>query len=174
MKACAFLPSFVLTAGLFTSGLAGAQTLVPFSDAKLPFSFSHPQGWLGVDLGDKTGGVSMVSAKVPPATMIRMLYVPKANGQAVNLTEQFTGYEAGLKSTGVTVRPQSNYPVRYGGLSGMEREYLVSNSQKTIKMRVWFAQGSKNLYYFQLTDTPDRYPAASVLFTKIMRTVRFK
>lgn len=169
----AVLPALVLTAGLAAQS-ASAQTLVPFSDAKLPFSFSHPQGWLSVDLGDKTSGVSMVSGKTTPATMIRLLFAPKANGQTLNLTEQFTGYEQGLKSTGVSVRPQSSYPVSYGGLRGMEREYIVSNGQKSIKMRVWFAQGSKNLYYFQLSDTVARYPTSSLLFTKVMRTVKFK
>lgn len=164
--------AFVLTLGL--GSVAGAQTLVPFSDAKLPFSFSHPQGWLGVDLGDKTSGVSMVSAKTPPATMIRLLFVPKAAGQSVNLAEQFTGFEAGLKSTGVTVRPQSRYPVRYGGLSGLEREYVISKDKKSIKMRVWFAQSAKNLYSFQLTDSTERYPTASSLFTRIMGTLKFK
>lgn len=169
MKRFALLPALLLT-----SGLSAAQTLVPFNDAKLPYSLSVPQGWLGVDLGDKTNGVSMVSGKTPPASMIRLLFVPKAGGQSVNLQEQFSGFESGLKSTGVTVRPQSSYPVRYGGLSGLEREYIVSQGKKSIKMRVWFAQGSKNLYYFQLSDTPERYPASSELFTSMMKTVKFK
>ncbi|WP_240738449.1 hypothetical protein [Deinococcus fonticola] len=174
MKMSAVLPHVLLTAALILPHTAAAQTLVPFSDPKLPYSFSHPQGWLGVELGDKTSGVSMVSGKTPPATMIRLLYAPKAGGQTLNLTEQFTGYEQGLKSTGVSVRPQSSYPVSYGGLRGMEREYIVSSGKKSIKMRVWFAQGNKNLYYFQLSDTVERYPTSSLLFTKVMRTVRFK
>lgn len=172
MKVNAVLPTLLLATSLLST--ASAQTLVPFSDPKLPYTFSHPQGWLGVDLGDKTNGVSMVSGKTTPATMIRLLYAPKANAQTLNLTAQFTGYEQGLKSTGVTVRPQSSYGVTYGGLRGMEREYIVTNGKKSIKMRVWFAQGSKNLYYFQLSDTVERYPNSSLLFTRIMQSVKFK
>lgn len=168
MKPHRFLPLILL------SGLAGAQTLVPLNDPKLPFTFSYPKGWLGVDLGDKTNGVSMVSAKQPPASMIRLLFAPKKSGDSFSLTDQFTGFEAGLKSTGVTVRPQSNYPVRYGGLSGLEKEYLVSKAGKSVKMRVWFAQSAKNLYSFQLTDSVDRYPAASQLFTQVMRSLNFR
>lgn len=161
-----------LTLGSLALGNGAAQTLVPFSNPKLPFSFSHPQGWYGINLDDRTNGVSMVSAKKAPATMIRLLFVP--DSKKVNLPEQFSGFEAGIKSTGVQVQKQSSYAARYGGLSGMEREYVITKKGKNVKMRVWFAQDKKNVYCFQLTDTPERYAAASTLFTRMMGTVKFK
>ncbi len=155
-------------------GSAGAQTLVAFSDPKLPFSFSAPKGWLGVNLGDNTSGVNMISSKTPPASMIRLLFVPKAAGAALDLANELNGFEEGVRSTGVTVRRQSSYPASYGGLRGMERELMLTQKGKNIKMRVWFGQGSKNVYSFQLSDTPERYAKSSALFTQVMRTVRFK
>ena len=161
-----------LLAGMLAGGLAGAQTLVPLSDPKLPFRFSHPQGWLGVDLGDKTSGVSMVSAKAPPATMIRLLFVPK-NGRAVNVAQELGGFEQGLKSTGVTLRTLTSRAASYGGVGGTEREYQLSRGKDVLRMRVWFGNGAKNLYSFQLTDTAARYAAANALYTKVLATVRF-
>lgn len=166
-----FVPAALLASAL-AGGLASAQTLVPFSDAKLPFRFSHPQGWLGVDLGDKTNGVSMVSAKTPPATMIRLLFVPK-NGRAVNVTQEFGGFEQGLKSTGVTLKTLTSRAASYGGVSGTEREYQIAKGKDTLRMRVWFGNGAKNLYSFQLTDTAARYASANALYSKVLSTVRF-
>ncbi|MFC5847659.1 hypothetical protein [Deinococcus petrolearius] len=162
----------ILPAALLFSSLAGAQTLVAFSDPKLPFRFSHPQGWLGVDLGDKTSGVSMVSAKAPPATMIRLLFVPK-NGKAINVTQEFGGFEQGLKSTGVTLKTLTSKAASYGGVSGTEREYQLTRGKDALRMRVWFGNGAKNLYSFQLTDTAARYAAANALYSKVLATVRF-
>lgn len=167
MKRLLMLATLALTAS------AEAQTLVPFSDAKVPFRFSYPKGWLGIYLDDGTNGVSMVSAKQPPATMMRLLFAPKGN-QKLTMAQQLSGFEEGLKSTGVSLKRQSSYNATYGGLRGTEREYLVSKSGKSVKMRVWFGEGSKNIYSFQLTDTPQRYPAASKLFTSVLKTVKFK
>lgn len=64
-----------------TLGTTHAQTLVGFSDPKLPFTVSLPKGWLGVDFKDGTSGVSIVSAKAPPATLMRLLFVDKAGGK---------------------------------------------------------------------------------------------
>lgn len=170
MKLTRFLPALAA----MTLGIASAQTLMPYNNAKLPFSFSYPKGWLGVDLGDKTNGVSMVSAKTPPASMIRLLYASIA-GNTTDLNAQADAFQSSLASAnGVTVKKQSNYMVNYGGLRGLEREYVLSNGKKSIKMRVWLAADKKNLYSFQVTDSLDRYPAASNLFTSMMRTVKFK
>lgn len=169
MKLTRFLPALAV----LTFGIASAQALVPLNHAKLPFSFSHPKGWLGVDLGDKANGISMVSAKAPPATMIRMLYAPLGNN-TTDLTAQADAFQTGLASSGVTVKRQSNYMVTYGGLRGLEREYVLSNGKKSVKMRVWLATDKKNLFSFQVTDDLNRYPAASTLFTSMMRTVKFK
>lgn len=176
MKLTRFSSVALIALSLNTLGLgtAGAQTLVPYSNAKLPFSVSTPKGWLGIDLGDKTSGLNMVSAKTPPATMIRLLFVPKPANTTLNLTNELNGFEEGLRSTGVTVRRQSSYAVRYGGLSGVERELLISQGGKSVKMRVWFAQNAKNIYSFQVSDTLERYSAASSTFTKMMGTLKFK
>ncbi len=162
-----------LTLCALSTSTAGAQTLVTFTSPQLPFSFSHPKGWFGINLGDRTSGVSMVSGKTPPATMVRLLFAPNG-GKTMDLAQQFKGFETGVKSTGVQVRQQSSYNARYGGLNGMEREYTVTKGGKNVKMRIWFAQDHKNIYSFQLTDTPERYASASDLFTRMMGTVKFK
>ena len=41
-------------------------------------------------------------------------------------------------------------------------------------MRVWYGNGAKNLYSFQLTDSPARYAQASALFSKVLASLRFR
>ncbi|QLG11944.1 hypothetical protein HLB42_15000 [Deinococcus sp. D7000] len=173
MKASFLWTAAALTLGTASLGAAGAQTLVPFSDAKLPFKVSLPQGWLGADFADGTSGVSLVSAKAPPATLIRLLFMPK-NGAAVDLNTEFSKFESGLKSSGVTIKQLSSKAARYGGVGGSEREYSVTHPQGQLRIRVWYGNGAKNLYSFQLTDSPARYAAANTLFSKVLATVRFQ
>jgi hypothetical protein len=162
-----------LTAGIAVSvGTAGAQKLVAFSDPKLPFQVSLPAGWLGADFGDGASGVSLVSAKAPPATLMRLLFTPK-NGAAINLTTEFGKFESGVKASGASLKQTASRQVRYGGVGGTEREYTVSHPQGQLRMRVWFGNGAKNLYSFQLTDSPARYAAATALFSKVLATLRF-
>lgn len=173
MKASHLLTAAALTLGAASLGTAGAQTLVPFSDAKLPFKVSLPQGWLGADFTDGTSGVSLVSAKAPPATLIRLLFMPK-QGAAMDLNAEFGKFVAGLRSSGVTVKQLSNVQAKYGGVSGIERQYNVTHPQGQLNLRVWYGNGSKNLYSFQLTDSPARYAVASALFSKVLATVKFQ
>ncbi|GAA5532751.1 hypothetical protein E5F05_14710 [Deinococcus metallilatus] len=160
-----------LAAALLLGG-AGAQTLVPFKDPKLPFTVSLPRGWLGVNFEDKTSGVSVVSAKQPPATLIRLLFMPK-NGRPGDVNQEFAGFEAGVKQTGGTLKQLSSKPARYGGVGGIEREYALTHPKGKLRLRIWFGNGAKNLYSFQVTDTPERYPASSALFSKVLATIRF-
>ena len=159
-------------------GLAAAQAdqtkLVPFSDARLPFSISAPSNWYGIDLGDGAVGLSMVSAKTKPATMIRLLFAEKDNGEKVNLSTEADNYEADLKSTKLTVKRLSSKDATYGGIKGLEREYQLSGGGSDVRLRVWFGDTAKNLFSFQLTDTAPRYAAASDLFSKMLATVKFK
>ncbi|CAM3210213.1 hypothetical protein DESA109040_02980 [Deinococcus saxicola] len=173
MKASFLLAAAALTVGTASLGTAGAQTLVPFSDSKLPFKVSLPQGWLGADFADGTSGVSLVSAKAPPATLIRLLFMPK-EGKAVDLNTEFSKFETGLKSSGVTIKQLSSKDARYGGVGGIEREYSVTHPQGQLRIRVWYGNGARNLYSFQLTDSPARYAAANALFTKVLATLRFQ
>ncbi|GHF49351.1 hypothetical protein HNQ07_002517 [Deinococcus metalli] len=163
----------VLAAALMAGGVASAQTLVAVDDPKLPFRVSLPAGWLGADFGDKAAGVSVVSAKAPPATLIRLLYTPK-NGAAVNLNSEFKKFEAGVTSSGVTLKQQSSAAATYGGVSGIERQYTLTHPRGQLRMRVWYGNGAKNLYSFQLTDSPARYAAASTLFSKVLSSLRFR
>ncbi|PNY82158.1 hypothetical protein [Deinococcus koreensis] len=151
---------------------AQAQTLVPIKDARLPFSVSLPKGWLGADFGDGAQGLSVVSAKAPPATLIRLLFTPK-NGAAVNLNTEFQKFEAGIKASGATTRQLSSRAARYGGVSGTEREYTLSHPGGQLRMRVWYGNGAKNLYSFQLTDAPARFVQANAVFGKVLASLRF-
>lgn len=162
-----FLPALLLL------GAAPAQTLVPINEPKLPFAVSLPKGYLGADFGDAAFGVSIVSAKAPPATLMRLLYTPK-NGAAVNLGTEFQKFEAGVRTSGAALKQTSSRAVRYGGVGGTEREYTLTHPQGQLRMRVWYGSGAKNLYSFQLTDSPARYAAASALFSKVLATVRFR
>ncbi|MDB5045015.1 MAG: hypothetical protein JWQ08_1065, partial [Deinococcus sp.] len=72
------VPRFVLASALVSLlPLAGAQTLIKFSDPKLPFSFSYPQGWVGIDFKDDTNGVSLLSGKTKTATLVRLMFASK-------------------------------------------------------------------------------------------------
>ncbi|MVN87218.1 hypothetical protein GO986_10595 [Deinococcus sp. HMF7620] len=158
---------------LLTASAAHAQTLVPLNEPKLPFAVSLPKGWLGADFQDGTLGVSLVSAKAPPATMIRLLYTPK-NGAAPTPAGEFQKFEAGIKGTGATPKQVSSRVIGYGGVSGLERQYTVTHPQGQLSMRVWYGVGAKNLYSFQLTDSPARFAQASALFSKVLASVKFK
>ena len=163
----------LLTIAALTLNTAGAQTLVPFSDPKLPFKISLPQGWLGADFADGTSGVSLVSAKAPPATLMRFLFMFK-NGKPVDLNAEFGKFEDGIKATGATIKQLSSAQARYGGVGGTERQYSVTHPQGQLKIRVWYGNGARNLYSFQLTDSPGRFTAADALFTKVLATLRFQ
>ncbi|WP_189067419.1 hypothetical protein [Deinococcus radiotolerans] len=165
-------PALLLTA-LSLTGIAAAQTLVTYSDPKLPFTVKLPQGWLGVDFKDGTSGVSIVSAKAPPATLMRLLFVDKAGGKPTPEGE-FKKFEAGIKGTGATVKQTASRTMKIGALSGVERSYTLTHPKGQLKMRVWYGVGAKNLYSFQLTDTPARFAQASATFDKVLASVKFK
>lgn len=152
--------------------LAGAQTLIKFSDPKLPFSFSYPQGWVGIDFKDDTNGVSLLSGKTKPASLVRLLFASKG-GKAVNLATEYQNFEAGVKSSGATLKLLTSKAASYGGVSGQEREYTLTLKEGQLRLRVWYGNGAKNMYSFQLTETPARYAAASATFSKILGSVRF-
>ena len=156
-----------------TLGTTHAQTLVGFSDPKLPFTVSLPKGWLGVDFKDGTSGVSIVSAKAPPATLMRLLFVDKAGGKPTPEGE-FKKFEAGIKGTGAAVKQTASRTLKVGALSGVERSYTLTHPKGQLKMRVWYGVGAKNLYSFQLTDTPARFAVASGTFDKVLASVKFK
>ncbi|GAA5511836.1 hypothetical protein Dcar01_00549 [Deinococcus carri] len=170
----AFLPISLGAAllGGALSGTAGAQTLVPFKDARLPFTVSLPKGWLGVKFDDGASGVSLVSSKQPPAAMIRLLFMPK-NGKPADVNAEFRNFEAGVKQTGGTLTQLSSKAARYGGVGGTEREYSLTHPKGKLRLRIWFGNGARNLYSFQITDTPERYAASSALFSKVLASVRF-
>lgn len=159
---------------LLTLSQAQAETLVPFSDPKLPFKFSHPKGWVGIYPNDKTQGVSMVSRKKIPFTMIRMLFVPYNKGKGANISKSFDTLEKDLRSSGVEIKRMYNKKKTYGKVKGIEREIRVfKNLKHLVTMRVWIGQDSKNTYSFQLTDRPGRFVKSNVLFSKVLATVRF-
>jgi len=153
-------------------GNAGAQTLVPFKDTRLPFRVSLPGGWMGVNFKDGTSGVTVVSGKKPPATLIRLLFMPK-NGKAGNPAQEFAGFEAGVKQTGGKLTMLSTKNASYGGVSGTERVYDLKHPKATLRLRIWFGNGARNLYSFQVTDAPARFAKSSALFSQVLASVRF-
>lgn len=160
-----------LAAALTLAG-AGAQTLVPLKDTKLPFRVSVPQGWLGVNFDDGTSGVSMVSAKAPPAALIRLLFMPK-NGRTTTVAQEFAGFEAGVKQTGGKLSMLGGKNVSVGGVPGTERQYTLTHAKGSLRLRIWFGMGAKNLYSFQVTDTAPRFAASSAVFSRVLASVRF-
>ncbi|GGR43629.1 hypothetical protein GCM10008959_00610 [Deinococcus seoulensis] len=152
---------------------AGAQTLVTVNEPNLPFTVSLPKSWLGVNFNDGAAGVSVVSAKTPPATLMRLLYTPKGNEKPTPASE-FSKFEQGVKSTGATIKQTSSRTVGYGGVSGVERNYTLTHPKGKLNMRVWYGVGARNLYSFQLTDTPERFTAASATFSKVLASVKFR
>ncbi|GBF05451.1 hypothetical protein DAERI_040211 [Deinococcus aerius] len=160
-----------LAAALLLGG-AGAQTLVPFKNLKLPFTVSLPKDWLIMDLGDGLAGVTVVSSKTPPASMIRLLYAPK-NGKNTELKQEFRNFEAGVQQSGAKLKLYRGRNVSYGGVRGVEREYGLSHPKGNLRLRVWFGNGAKNLYSFQITDTPERYKTSNALFSRVLASVRF-
>ena len=158
-------------------GLASAQSapkLTPFSDSRLPFTLSAPTDWFGINLGDGATGLSIVSAKTPPATMIRLLFIQKEAGEVLTAAAEADNYEEDLKSSKLTVKRLSSKEATYGGLKGVEREYQLVGGQTDVRQRVWFADNAKYLFSFQLTDTAARYGAASDTFGKMLATVKFR
>lgn len=161
----------VALAALLVGG-AGAQTLVPIKDPRLPFTVSLPKDWLGVDLGDNLSGITVVSAKAPPATMIRLLFTAK-NGRNPELKQEFRNFEAGVGQTGGKLKLYRGQNVTYGGVKGVEREYGLTHPKGNLRLRIWFGNGAKNIYSFQVTDTPERYAVSSALFSRVLATLRF-
>lgn len=158
-------------------GLAAAQAqpkLTPFSDPRLPFTVGAPADWFGINLGDGASGLSMVSGKTAPATMIRLLFIPKEGTAKVDMSTEADDYETDLKTSKLSVKRLSSKEVTYGGLKGIEREYQLIGGKTEVRQRVWFADSPKNVYSFQVTDTASRYAAASQTFDKMMATVKFK
>lgn len=162
-----------LTLLILGSGAAHAQTLVPLDDKRLPFTVQLPKDWFGVQIQDGTSGVSLTSAKTKPASLMRLLFSGKG-GQTITTATLARDFEAGLKSSGSTVKPLAERRTKYGGVQGLEREYLVTQKAGQIQMRVWYGSGARNVYAFQVSDTPARFAAASATFSKVLATVRFR
>lgn len=167
-----FIP-ILFTAAALGSAAASAQALIPLDDKRLPFTVQLPKTWLGVQIQDGTSGVSLTSAKTKPASLMRLLFSGKG-GQNITTAILARDFEAGLKSSGSTVKQVAERAAKYGGVQGLEREYVVSEQGKQIQMRVWYGSGARNVYAFQVSDTVSRFPAASATFSKVLSTVRFR
>lgn len=166
-----YLASAIL---LLAASQAQAETLVPLKDSKLPFKMSYPQKWIGIYPNDKTQGVSMVSSKKSPFTMIRMLFVPHPKSTSVNINKAFNALEKDLQASGVEVKRVYSKKQKYDKIEGIERELKIfKNLKHLVTMRVWIGKDAKNTYSFQLTDTPKRFLKSSPLFSKVLATVRF-
>lgn len=171
------LAAALLLGGAFSPTAAaqtgGAQALVPFNDARLPFTLTLPRGWFGANFGDGSSGVSVVSAQKPPATLMRFLFVDK-KGKAADLKTEFQNFEAGVKGSGGTLRLIAGKNSAYGGVRGVERMYALKHAQGELRVKVWFGNGAKNLYSFQVTDSPTRFAASDALFKRVLSSVRFR
>jgi hypothetical protein len=164
-----------LAAALLLGGAvaqAAAPTLVPFKDARLPFTLNLPQGWFGANFGDGSSGVSVVSARQSPATLMRFLFISK-NGKPADLKTEFGNFETGVKGSGGTLRLVAGKNTTYGGVRGVERMYALKHPQGELRMKVWFGNGAKNLYSFQVTDIPQRFAASDALFKRVLASLRF-
>ncbi len=146
--------------------------LVAIKSGTLPFAVSLPQGWVGINLRDGLGGVTIASQAQPPAALMRLLFIPK-NGKAVNLADEFKSFEAAVKESGSTMTLQSEKAANYGGVSGTMRQYSIKNKTGALVMRVWFGNGAKNFYSFQLTAPSNMFAKMNPMFNKVLATVAF-
>lgn len=166
-----YLASAIL---LLAASHAQAETLIPLKDSKLPFQMSYPQKWIGIYPNDKTQGVSMVSEKKAPFTMIRMLFVPHPKSKSININQAFNTLEKDLQDSGIEIKRVYSKKKKYDKIEGIEREIKIfKNLKHLVTMRVWMGKDNKNTYSFQLTDTPKRFSKSSPLFSKVLATVRF-
>lgn len=161
-------PTASPNAGPTSSGPA----LVTIKDDSLPFSVGLPHDWLSLNLKDGMGGVSIASQKQTPYSMIRLLYLPK-QGRSVDLHGEFDNFEAALKAAGVSVQKQSEAELNCGGVAGIVRQYTLTSKAGKLNMKVWFGNGSRNFYSFQLTSPPGRYSTDSATFDRVLGSVDF-
>ena len=169
----ALLSSVLLgTPALAQSNSAVSTPLIAIKDAKLPFAVSLPRGWVGLNFKDGLGGVTIASQAQPPAALIRLLFIPK-NGKVVNLQTEFKNFEGAVKEGGSTLTLKGEKPANYGGVSGILRQYAITNKSGDLSMRVWFGNGAKNFYSFQLTVPSEAFERVNPLFERVLATVKF-
>ena len=181
MKSLRPAPALVLTPLCLVPALAqttpaapdpAATPLVPIKDARLPFTVSLPKTWVGVNLKDNIGGVTIVSRAEAGAPLMRLLFLPKS-GRAVNLNTEFKNFEVTVRETGATIKLQGQQPARYGGVAGLSRVYAITAKSGKLMMRVWFGNGARNFYSFQLTAPSADFPKLDALFGKVLASVAF-
>ena len=95
-------------------------------------------------------------------------------GKNVDLGTEFRNFEAGVKGSGGRLRLIGGKNSTYGGVRGAERVYALKHSGGELRMRVWFGNGAKNLYSFQVTDSAARFAKSDALFKRVLGTVRFR
>ncbi|WP_293913372.1 hypothetical protein [Deinococcus sp.] len=175
-----FRPGLALIALTLAPALAqtapadpGSVPLVRVKDARLPFTVSLPRTWVGVNLKDNLGGVTIVSRAQAGAPLMRLLFLPK-NGKLLNLDTEFRNFEATVREAGASLKLQSQRPARYGGVAGTERVYAITGAKPgALNMRVWFGNGVRNFYSFQLTAPSAEFAKIDALFGKVLASVAF-
>lgn len=165
--------ALLLSLAVSLCATATAQTLKVVDDKRLPFTVQLPQDWYGFKAEDGAQGISVVSAQKPPATLMRFLFLPKAN-KAADIGTEFRNFEAGVGGSGGTLRLIGGKNSSYGGVRGSERVYALKHSGGELRIRVWFGNGAKNLYSFQVTDSAPRFAKSDALFKRVLGTVRFR
>ena len=160
---------------LLVPDAAAAQTAstIRVSDAKLPFAVSLPRGWVGVNFNDGLKGVSIASQVKAPAALMRFTYIPK-QGKSVNLKTEFLGFEQAVRQGGAALKLVSERSARYNGVSGLSHVYDLSDKGKKLRMQIWFGNGVKNFYNFQLTDQAASYSKRVPQFAAALSSVQFR
>ncbi|GGQ96177.1 hypothetical protein GCM10008957_05470 [Deinococcus ruber] len=167
-----------LLAALALSGTVAAQGTAPgktirVSDPAIPFTISLPTGWLGVRFNDGLRGVNIASAPKAPAALMRFTFIPK-QGQSLDLANEFRAFEGAVTQGGGTLKLLSSSTARYGGVTGLTHVYTLSEKGKNLKMQIWFGNGRKNFYNFQLTDAATDFSKHLPLFTAALASVQFQ
>ncbi|MPY65270.1 hypothetical protein F8S09_00985 [Deinococcus sp. SDU3-2] len=173
MKRALLLALAVSLPGAAAAQTLTAQPLTVLDDKRLPFTLQLPKNWYGFKAEDGAQGVSVVSAQKPPATLMRFLFLNKG-GKNADLGTEFRNFEAGVKGSGGSLRLIGGKNSTYGGVRGAERVYALGHSGGELRMRVWFGNGAKNLYSFQVTDSASRFAKSDALFKRVLGTVRFR
>jgi hypothetical protein len=156
--------------------LAGAAGTVTLKSAAMPYTVAVPAGWIGLNLKDGLAGVNVASAPKQPAALMRFNFIPKKNGPVV-LVNEFAAFEGSVRQAGGTLVRTAERAVGYGGVAGLQRDYTLTqklnNTPVALKMRVWFGNGARNFYSFQLTDRAENYARTLPLFQASLDSVRF-
>lgn len=130
------------------SALTAGYTL--YNNPKLPFTAEIPSAWHTIKSTAGIPGLTIGTGGAQPEAVIQVQALP-TRGEAVNLAEQFRGFEQGYAEQAAgrsRLQRLSSRPASYGGLKGIERVYNAPLGQAVLRYRVWLGADQNTFYNF--------------------------